>query len=133
VKSLRQMLTPQVQRWFVAGVLFAGIGLGLLKVLAGILAWPYSLATLCSGEVCTLLRYLMVDRWVFGNQRPTMKRLWQYHVANAIGFAVWWSAANLLKYVGVHYLAASVLAMFFSVGFGLASNFLWIWRDPKRS
>jgi len=127
------MLTPQVQRWFVAGVLFAGIGLGLLKVLAGILAWPYSLATLCSGEVCTLLRYLMVDRWVFGNQRPTMKRLWQYHVANAIGFAVWWSAANLLKYVGVHYLAASVLAMFFSVGFGLASNFLWIWRDPKRS
>jgi hypothetical protein len=30
----------------------------------------------------------------------------------------------------VHYLVASVLAMFFSVGFSLVSNFLWIWRKP---
>ena len=131
MKRLRQMLTPQVMRWLVVGVLFSGLGLGLLKILAGILAWPYTLATLCSGEICTFLRFLMVDRWVFGHQRPSWQRLWQYHVANALGFAVWWTAANLLKSAGVHYLVASVLAMFFSVGFGLVSNFLWIWRKPS--
>ena len=54
----------------------------------------------------------------------------EYHVANALGFAIWWSAAIALKFVGVHYLVASVLAMFFSVGFSLASNFFWIWRKP---
>jgi len=60
-----------------------------------------------------------------------MEAAWPYHVANALGFAVWWSAANLLKSVGVHYLVASVLAIVFSVGFGLVSNFLWIWRNPS--
>jgi len=130
MKRLKQFLTPQVMRWLVVGLLFSGLGLGLLKILAGVLAWPYALATFCSGEICTLLRFLMVDRWVFRHRRPTWKRLWQYHVANAVGFAVWWSAANLLKSVGVHYLVASVLAMFFSVGFSLLSNFLWIWRKP---
>jgi putative flippase GtrA len=106
------------------------VGVGLLKILAGVLAWPYAIATFCAGEICTLLRFLMVDRWVFSHQRPTWKRLWQYHLANVVGFAVWWSAANLLKSVGVHYLIASVLAMFFSVGFSMLSNFLWIWRKP---
>ena len=117
-------------RWLAVGVLFAGVGIGLLKILAGIFAWPYALATFCSGEICTLLRFLLVDRWVFGHSRPPWKRLWQYHIANAVGFAVWWSAANLLKSVGVHYLIASVLAMFFSVGINMLSNFLWIWREP---
>ncbi len=117
-------------RWLAVGVLFAGLGIGLLKLLAGVLMWPYALATFCSGEISTLLRFLVVDRWVFGHRRPTGTRLWQYHVANAVGFGVWWSAANLLKSAGVHYLLASVLAMFFSVGFGFVSNFLWIWRKP---
>ena len=98
--------------------------------MAGVLAWPYALATLISGEICTILRFLVVDRWVFSHERPTLKRLWQYHVANALGFAIWWGAANLLKLAGVQYLVASVLAMFFSVGFSMFSNFWWIWRKP---
>lgn len=117
-------------RWLIVGVLFAGLGLGLIKLLAGVLAWPYSVATFCSGEICTLLRFLMVDRWVFAHRRPTWKRLWQYHVANALGFGIWWAAANLLKLAGVHYILASLFAMFFSVGFSMVSNFFWIWRKP---
>jgi len=125
---LKQFLTPQAMRWFVVGVVFSGAGLGLIKVMAGMLTWPYALATLLSGEICTILRFLVVDRWVFNHPRPTLTRLWQYHIANALGFAIWWSAANGLKFAGVHYLLASVLAMFFSVGFSFATNFLWIWR-----
>lgn len=130
MQRLKQILTPQVLRWFAVGVVFAAAGLALIKLMAGILSWPYALATFLSGEICTILRFLVVDRWVFGHGRPTLTRLGQYHVANALGFAIWWSAANALKYVGVHYLVASVLAMFFSVGFSMASNFLWIWRKP---
>ena len=102
----------------------------MLKLMAGILGWPYMLATLLSGEIGTVLRFLVVDRWVFRHPRPTVRRLWQYHVANALGFGIWWGVANLLEAAGVQYLVASVLAMFFSVGVNMLSNFWWIWRKP---
>lgn len=115
-------------RWCAVGGVFGGVSLVLIKIMAGLLGWPYALATLLSAEICTVLRFLVVDRWVFSHARPTLKRLWQYHVANALGFTIWWSAANTLKAGGVHYLVSAVLATFFSVGFSMASNFLWIWR-----
>ena len=117
-------------RWCAVGGVFGGVSLVLIKIMAGLLAWPYALATLLSAEICTVLRFLVVDRWVFSHARLTLKRLWQYHVANALGFTIWWSAANVLKTGGVHYLVSAMLATFFSVGFSLASNFLWIWRKP---
>jgi len=128
--KIKRIVSPRVVKWLVVGFVFAGVGLGLIKVMAGILAWPYAVATFLSGEIGTVLRFLVVDRWVFGHARPTWKKLWQYHVANAVGFGIWWTAANVLKSTGVHYLVASILAMFFSVGFSLFSNFLWIWRKP---
>jgi putative flippase GtrA len=115
-------------RWLVIGFVFAVASLGLLKLLVVSLAWPYAVATLCSGEICTILRFLVVDRWVFNHRALTWKKLCQYHAANALGFGIWWGVANLLKAAGVNYLLAAVLAMFFSVGFNLLSNFLWIWR-----
>jgi putative flippase GtrA len=130
LKRLAQFITPQVFRWLVVGVVFAAIGLGLLKLMAGVFGWPYFLATLLSGEIGTVLRFLVVDRWVFRHPRPTFMRLWQYHVANALGFGIWWSVANLLEMMGVHYLVAAILAMFFSVGVNMLSNFWWIWRKP---
>ncbi|MGC4074876.1 MAG: GtrA family protein [Nibricoccus sp.] len=114
------------------GLLFSGLGLLIIKLLAGWLMWPYWISTFSSGEICTILRFLVVDRWVFEHRRPTWTRLWQYHVANAVGFGVWWAAANILKAQGVHYILAAVFALFFSVGFNLLSNFLWIWRKPAR-
>ena len=128
--DLKQIITPKVARWLAIGFLFAVASLGLLKLLAGSFAWPYAIATFCSGEICTILRFLAVDRWVFSHHAPTWNKLWQYHVANALGFGVWWGVANLLKAAGVHYMLAAGLAMFFSVGFNLLSNFLWIWRTP---
>jgi putative flippase GtrA len=127
---LKQITTPKVVRWFVIGFLFAVASLGLLKLLAGSFAWPYAVATFCSGEICNILRFLMVNRLVFSHRIPTWKKLWQYHIANALGFGIWWGVANLLKAAGVDYMFAAVLAMFFSVGFNLLSNFLWIWRTP---
>ena len=130
MNHLKEIITPQVVRWLVVGSVFAGAGLALIKVMAGILEWPYALATLLSAEICTVFRFLLVDRWVFGHERPAVRRLWQYHVANALGFTIWWGAANVLRFAGVHYLVASVLALFFSVGFSILSNFFWIWRKP---
>ncbi len=120
-------------RWFAVATVFTTVGLGLLKLFVDVLHWPYAVATLVQSETCNLLRFFVNDRWVFGKRRPTWKRLVQYHVANAMGFAVWWAGANGLKALGVHYLLASVLAMIGSFGVSWLTNFKWIWRKKKRA
>lgn len=119
-------------RWFLVAGLFTALGLGLLKVFVDVWHWPYALSTLVQSETCNLLRFFVNDRWVFGRRRPTWTRLWQYHVANALGFIVWWGGANGLKALGMNYLLASLLAMLGSVGVSLLSNFGWVWRQRRR-
>jgi Predicted membrane protein len=118
-------------RWFAVATVFTTFGLGLLKLFVDVLHWPYAIATLVQSETCNLLRFFVNDRWVFGKRRPTWKRLVQYHVANAMGFAVWWAGANGLKALGVNYLLASVIAMAGSFGVSWLTNFKWIWRKKK--
>ncbi len=132
MQRLKRFLTPQFFGWLAIGVVCAGLGLGLLKVMVGILGWPYALATLAVTEICTVVNFLAVDRWVFGHARPAWKRVGQYHVANAAGFLIGWGASNALHWIGVHYLLASLLGTFLSSGFGLLTNFLWVWRKPSQ-
>jgi putative flippase GtrA len=120
-----------VVRWTIVGGAFAAFGLLLLKLFFGVLHWPYWFGTALQAEICTVLRFLVNDRWVFHHPRPTWQRLWQYHVANAGGFAVWWIIANLLQRAGVHYILSAVLAAACSSGVSLLSNFLWVWRKKS--
>jgi putative flippase GtrA len=115
-------------RWLMAGGVFMVINTAFLYLLVGLMRWPVMLATLISAELCTLLRYLVNDHWVFGHPRPSWRRLWQYHVANGAAFGIWWFAANALNLLGVHYLLAAILAVGFSTGFSMGTNFYWIWR-----
>ena len=122
----------QRTRWFVVAGIFTGVGLGLLKYFVGVLHWHYAISTLIQSEICNLLRFFVNDRWVFRCERPTVRRLWQYHVANAAGFVVWWLCANVLKSAGMHYLLASLVAMIGSVGVSLFANFGWIWKHHRQ-
>ncbi len=115
-------------RWFAVATLFTALGLALLKLFVDGLHWHYALSTLVQSEICNLLRFLVNDRWVFGYPRPTWKRLVQYHVANAMSFALWWGAANALKALGMNYLLASVFAMVAGFSVSWFTNFRWIWR-----
>jgi putative flippase GtrA len=110
----------QRARWFIVAAIFTGVGLGLLKFFVGVLHWHYAISTLIQSEICNVLRFFVNDRWVFLCPRPTLRRLWQYHVANAAGFIVWWLCANVLKNAG-------------SVGVSLLANFGWIWKHHRQS
>lgn len=121
-------------RWALAGGLFMGLNLLFLYGLVDLLGVSVLIGTLIAAEASTVLRYLVNDRWVFGHPAPSWRRLGQYHVANAGAFVVWWTATNAMNHIGVQYLVASVLAVGFSSGVSLGSNFLWIWRkrqDPQ--
>ena len=120
-------------RWLAAGLVFMGVNTGLLYLFVRGMGLGVPLATLLSAEACTLLRYLLNEWWVFGTAMLSRKRLWQYHAANAGAFIIWWAATNALARGGMNYLLASILAVGFSTGFSLASNFLWIWRRKHAS
>ena len=123
-----KFITPEFTRWVAVTLVFTVVSLAMIKVMVSILGWPYSIATIISSEACTLVRFITLDRSVFKKTGGTWTRLWQYHVASAVGFAVWWISANLLQTYGVQYLLAAVLATFCSVGVNIVTNFFWVWR-----
>jgi putative flippase GtrA len=119
-------------RWWIVGLAFTGGGLVVLYVLRDVLRLPLVVATAAGAEVTLLLRFVINDRWVFGNRHPSWTRLWQFHVAGGAGGAIWWVVANLLPRFGVHYLVAAIVGSACSVMFSMATNFLWIWRRRVR-
>jgi dolichol-phosphate mannosyltransferase len=109
------------------------VGLPLLYVLISILRMPVPAATLLGGELGLLLRYFVNDRWVFHESARSWRRLWQFHVAAAAGFAVWWLVTNILARAGVHYLIAAVCGTAASACCSVVTNFLWVWRSAGAS
>lgn len=126
-------LTGPLSRWVIIGGFFEMVGTPLLVVMHGIWLVPLFAATLLVAEFTTLPRFFVNDRFVFGHPQPCWHRLWQYHVACAGGFAVWFAVANVLPLLGVHYVLAALCASACSVGLAIASNFGWVWRRSDHS
>jgi putative flippase GtrA len=133
VEEKKRAARAQKVRWFAVAGVFTALGLGLLKLFVSVFHWHYAISTFVQSEICNVLRFFVNDHWVFRRERPTWRRLWQYHVANALGLAVWWGGANALKAAGMNYLLASLAAMLGSVGVSLATNFGWIWKRRRKA
>jgi putative flippase GtrA len=127
-QRLAQAYRLPLVRWLVAGLIFMGLTSACLYLYVDLLRFTVRIGTLLALETSTLLRFYVNERWVFATGALSWRRLGQYHVANAAASAVWWGATNLLHHWGVHHVLASILAVAFSTGFSLASNFLWVWR-----
>jgi putative flippase GtrA len=136
MRNLRARLNePRVVamvRWWIVGIVFFGLTIPALYVFHDLLGLPLWAATLLAGELGTVLRFGVNDRWVFGNRRPTWRRLIEYHAAVISSFAIWWAATNALAAFGVHYILASLFGTGVSVGWSMFTNFVWVWR-PRTS
>jgi 8-oxo-dGTP pyrophosphatase MutT (NUDIX family)/putative flippase GtrA len=131
IDFVRSRGSGEIVRWLAAGLLFLVLNTLFLKIFIGIFGIRAVLGTLLAGELSTLLRYFVNDRWVFGRRRPKFSRLLQYHVANGAALAIWWLATNIIISMGVNYLVAGILSVGLSTGFSMASNFFWIWRKAQ--
>ncbi|MCW6035231.1 GtrA family protein [Spirulina subsalsa FACHB-351] len=121
-----------VVRWWIIGLFFTGINFPVLYVLVELLRIPEIWATLLAAEISTLLRFPLNDRWVFGYRYPTLKRLWQYHVSTLSGFLIWWGGTVIfIEFFGIHYMISALLATCISVGWNMATNFLWVWKKKS--
>jgi len=121
-----------IVRWWIVGIIFLGLTIPALYLLHDVLALPLPVATLLASEILTVIRFGVNDRWVFGNLRPTWRRLIEYHAAVISSSIIWWAVTNVLPLFGVHYLIASLFGTAASVGWSMVTNFLWVWR-PKTS
>ena len=125
---LTRAFTHPLVRWLAAGLAFMGITSAFLFLFVDLLGASVRVGTLLALEASTLLRFYVNEKWVFSSHTVSWRRLGQYHVANAGASVVWWVATNLLNHLGVHHILAAILAVGFSTGFSIASNFLWVWR-----
>lgn len=126
--AVPQLPWRSLGRWWIVGLAFYFAGITLLYYFVHTLRTTLVLGTLLSAEITLLLRFFINDRWVFKHLRPTWGRLWQYHLASAGSTVVWWLVCNALPKFGIHYLVAATVGSACAVLFGMASNFLWIWR-----
>src|SRR5262245_41368031 len=131
-KYWRLLPWQSLARWWIAGLVFTGVGLSVLYFLQEIVRMPLWAGTIVGAEATLLSRFLVNDRWVFGHRRPKWTRLWQFHMASVGGGAIWWIVANALPKFGVHYLFAALAGTACSVFFSMITNFLWIWRTNTR-
>jgi putative flippase GtrA len=131
MRWLQRIPWHSLGRWWIVGLGFYGVGLGLLYLVTAILKRPLTIGTLLSAEVTLVLRFFVNDRWVFHYRRPSWIRLWQFHVASAGGGTVWWIVSNALPRFGIHYLIAATVGSACAVVFGMTSNFLWVWGKRR--
>ena len=122
-----------VVRWWIVGIAAMTLNIVLLDWLKVGMGMGLTVASLLSSEVITIVRYGVLDLWVFRNPGLSWKRCWEYHVANFTGFFLWTFIIVVLgnKLHWDHKLAA-IAATMITVSWSMATNFLWIWRKPKK-
>jgi hypothetical protein len=74
------------------------------------------------------VRYAVDHLWEFSEQRPAWILLWQFHVANAEAFAIWWALTAILARAAIYNLIASGLGTAEYLLLSMATNFIWIWH-----
>ncbi len=128
--SPKALLNNTIVRWWIVGIVFMVLNILLLDWFKQSLGMSLNWASVLSAELCTIVRYVINDYWVFGNPRPTWKRCWEYHVANFSSFFVWnFIIVVLGDKFGVNHIIAAIMATVVSVGLSMVTNFLWVWRS----
>jgi putative flippase GtrA len=130
----RHFAARRLAGWVVLGLGGAVVELGLLRVLYEGLGLALPLATAAAAEVLILAKFAIADRWVFGHAWPTRERALRYHGACIGAFAVYWLVINALStFLNVPYEVGFVAGTVASFAWSLATNFLWVWGQPKVS
>jgi putative flippase GtrA len=119
----------QIGRWAALGAGAAVVEFELLRLLVEALAVPPWLASAIAAEALILARFVIADRWVFAQTRPTLGRLVRYQGACMGALLVYLAVFNaLVGGFGVAVTAAFVVGTAASFAWSLTTNFLWVWR-----
>jgi putative flippase GtrA len=114
----------------VLGVAASTVELGLLGVLVSVLMVSMPIASATAAEALILVKFAIADRFIFGHSRPRWDRLLKYHGACLGALIVYWLVINgLVALADVPYVIGFIVGTGASLGWSLATNFLWVWRS----
>ena len=131
---VKRLLGNKVVRWWIVGIAFMVINIALLDWFKQSLGWSLTVSSVVSAELCTILRYGANDLWVFGSPKLSWLRCWEYHVANFSSFFLWnFLIVVLGNKLGWDHRLAAIVATMVSAGWSMVTNFLWVWKKPKKS
>lgn len=120
--------------WVLIGLLIVLISTLCLYIFIDLLELPVEVATLINAEILISFRYYLLKIFIFKSKsKNALISLFNFHMASAAGFAIWWLITNLLVNQGFFYIYANLIGMIFSVFFNFISHFFWIWKDDRKS
>ncbi len=116
-------------KWLCTGFLALALTTLLLYICVDILKFDIGFSTVASAEIVTLMRFFLLNRWVFGRFKVTFNELLKYHLANSVAFIAWLIIINLLVSSGVYYLFANIATVLVTTAINLLTNFKWVWKE----
>lgn len=116
-------------KWLCTGFLALALTTLLLYLCVDILKFDMGFSTIVSAEIVTLTKFFLLNRWVFGRFKVTLKELLKYHAANSFAFIAWLVIVNLLASSGVYYLFANIVTVLITTTINMLTNFKWVWKE----
>jgi putative flippase GtrA len=126
----------RVLRFFLAGGGSLALDLSLQAVLLQLLDLPVWLASGLSYQLALVLHFLVNDRWVFGQRRPSLRRLLEFQLTALTASLITYAVTNLLVYgptaplfaAGAGPYLAKIAGTAAATAWTFTSSFFWIWR-----
>ncbi|HVG97897.1 MAG TPA: GtrA family protein [Chloroflexota bacterium] len=126
----------RVLRFFLAGGGSLALDLSLQAVLLQLLDLPVWLASGLSYQLALVVHFLVNDRWVFGQRRPSLRRLLEFQLTALTASLITYAVTNLLVYgpsaplfaAGAGPYLAKIAGTAAATAWTFASSFFWIWR-----
>lgn len=118
--------------WVSTGFVLAIIANIFLYIFVEYLNLTLIIATILSAEIGLLIRFLVNQKLIFNKKDQFIKPLINFHIASSITFIVWVSLTNILSYLDIYYIAASILALIVTTTLNFIFNFFWVWRKETQ-
>lgn len=126
----------RVLRYMAAGISSLALDLVLQLALRVVIGIPVELSIVLSYELALLAHFFITNRWVFGQQHYSLRRLVQFHIASLAAFGITSAVTAILIKgppsaffsTGLGPEVAKIIGTGAAFGWSFATSFYWIWR-----
>ena len=122
----------EIGYWILSGIALAVITNFFLYVFVEYIEISLILATILSGQIGLLARFIINQKFIFKKKDFFLKSLIKFQVSSSFTFLVWVGLTNMLAEMSVHYIISSILALCISTIMNFVMNFFWIWSKETK-
>jgi dolichol-phosphate mannosyltransferase len=118
-------------RWIYVGIVFLLLNSGILWLITECLNWTAIQATVFSCIFLTIIRFHVLDKYVFKSVKATLKKFTKYQFVTLLALFSYLAVTSQLIEIGIHYQVSAVIGIVFSTLINFFTNFLIVWNNEK--